>query len=81
MSIRDHVRRRDRWQARVRVVDHIVIFKALSAAEIDAYVESGEGMGKAGGYAIQGRAETFVRAIREPFERRRLADCSKPARC
>nr|WP_218844796.1 Maf family protein [Sphingopyxis sp. JAI108] len=48
---------------RVRVVDTIVAFKALSAAEIDAYVECGEGMGKAGGYAIQGRAETFVRFL------------------
>ncbi len=50
-------------RARVRVVDTIVAFKALSAAEIDAYVASGEGMGKAGGYAIQGRAETFVRFL------------------
>lgn len=48
---------------RVRVVDTIVAFKALSAAEIDWYVETGEGMGKAGGYAIQGRAETFVRFL------------------
>lgn len=48
---------------RVRVVDTIVAFKALSAAEIDWYVESGEGMGKAGGYAIQGKAETFVRFL------------------
>lgn len=50
-------------KARVRVVDTIVAFKALSVAEIDWYVESGEGMGKAGGYAIQGRAETFVRFL------------------
>ncbi|MCA0210324.1 MAG: Maf family protein [Proteobacteria bacterium] len=50
-------------KARVRVVDTIVAFKVLSAAEIDWYVESGEGMGKAGGYAIQGRAETFVRFL------------------
>src|SRR3546814_6888885 len=48
---------------RVRVVDTIVAFKALSTAEIDRYVECGEGMGKAGGYAIQGRAETFVRFL------------------
>ena len=48
---------------RVRVVDTIVAFKALSAAEIDRYVECGEGMGKAGGYAIQGRAEAFVRFL------------------
>lgn len=48
---------------RVRAVDTIVAFKALSAAEIDWYVQSGEGMGKAGGYAIQGRAESFVRFL------------------
>jgi len=50
-------------RARVRVVDTVVAFKVLSAAEVDWYVESGEGMGKAGGYAIQGRAETFVRFL------------------
>jgi len=50
-------------KARVRIVDTVVAFKALSTAEIDHYVESGEGMGKAGGYAIQGRAETFVRFL------------------
>ena len=50
-------------RARVRVVDTVVAFKVLSAAEIDWYIESGEGMGKAGGYAIQGRAETFVRFL------------------
>ncbi len=27
------------------------------------YLDSGEGMGKAGGYAIQGRAEAFVRFL------------------
>ena len=48
---------------RVRVADTIVAFKVLSAAEIDWYVECGEGMGKAGGYAIQGRAESFVRFL------------------
>ena len=50
-------------KARVRVVDTVVDFKVLSPAEIDWYVASGEGMGKAGGYAIQGRAETFVRFL------------------
>lgn len=49
--------------SRVRVVDTIVAFKALSDAEIDWYVQSGEGMGKAGGYAIQGKAEIFVRYL------------------
>ncbi len=48
---------------RVRVADTIVAFKVLSPAEIDWYVESGEGMGKAGGYAIQGKAEIFVRFL------------------
>lgn len=50
-------------EPRVRVADTIVAFKVLSAAEIDWYVECGEGMGKAGGYAIQGRAESFVRFL------------------
>jgi septum formation protein len=49
--------------ARTRLADTVVAFKALSDAEIDAYVASGEGLGKAGGYAIQGRAEAFVRFI------------------
>jgi len=40
-----------------------VRFKRLDAAEIDTYVDSREGVGKAGGYAIQGRAETFVRTL------------------
>ncbi len=40
-----------------------VIFRALVDDEIDAYVESGEGDGKAGGYAIQGRAAAFVSRI------------------
>src|SRR3546814_14937254 len=46
-------------RARVRVVDTVVAFKRLTQAEIDWYVASGEGMGKAGGYAIQGRAANF----------------------
>jgi len=37
-----------------------VRFKRLEAAEIDAYLASGEWRGKAGGYAIQGRAAAFV---------------------
>ena len=50
-------------RVRTRLSDTIVAFKPLSAAEIDAYVACGEGAGKAGGYAIQGRAEAFVRFI------------------
>jgi septum formation protein len=37
-----------------------VTFAALSEAQIAAYVASGECMGKAGAYAIQGRAAAFV---------------------
>jgi septum formation protein len=40
-----------------------VVFKTLNADEIGSYIASGEGIGKAGGYAIQGRAEMFVRQI------------------
>ena len=43
-----------------RRVDTRLHVKRLSEAEIDGYVESGEGRGKAGGYAIQGRAGGFV---------------------
>jgi septum formation protein len=37
-----------------------VTFKRLSDDEIAAYISSGEWRGKAGGYAIQGRAAAFV---------------------
>ena len=45
---------------RERLVESVVRFKRLSAAEIEAYLSSGEWNGKAGGYAIQGRAAGFV---------------------
>ncbi|HXJ00853.1 MAG TPA: nucleoside triphosphate pyrophosphatase [Micropepsaceae bacterium] len=48
---------------RTRVVATRVAFKNLTPQEIAAYVASSEGEGKAGGYAIQGRAEAFVRSI------------------
>ena len=40
-----------------------VMFAPLSAAQIKAYVASGEPMGKAGAYAVQGRAATFIAHI------------------
>ncbi len=49
--------------ARTRLSDTVVAFKPLSTQEIDAYLACGEGLGKAGGYAIQGRAEAFVRFL------------------
>jgi septum formation protein len=48
---------------RTRVVMTRVAFKRLTAEEIEAYVASGEGAGKAGGYAVQGRAGAFVRFL------------------
>lgn len=45
---------------RRRLVDTRVRFKRLSSAEIEAYLASGEWRGKAGGYAIQGLAGSFV---------------------
>jgi septum formation protein len=48
---------------RFRKVETRVAFRRLSRGEIDSYLLSGEGLGKAGGYAVQGRAETFVKFI------------------
>jgi septum formation protein len=50
-------------RARHRLSTSIVAFKALSEDEITAYLAGGEWRGKAGGYAIQGRAEALVRRI------------------
>jgi septum formation protein len=47
-------------KARSRLSDSIVRFKRLGEAEMEAYIASGEGIGKAGGYAIQGRAEALI---------------------
>ncbi len=48
---------------RLRIVSTRVTVKRLTRAEIEAYAASGEGIGKAGGYAIQGRAAAFIPAI------------------
>ena len=45
---------------RSRVCDSIVRFKRLGNDEIQSYIDCGEGLGKAGGYAIQGRAEALI---------------------
>lgn len=50
-------------RARHRLSTSIVAFKRLTAAEIDAYLTGGEWRGKAGGYAIQGAAEAYVRFL------------------
>ncbi|OYY47176.1 MAG: septum formation protein Maf [Rhodospirillales bacterium 24-66-33] len=48
---------------RTRLVETIVRFKRLEVAEIHDYLASGEWQGKAGGYAIQGRAAAFVASL------------------
>ena len=40
-----------------------VSFTTLSEADISAYIASGEPMGKAGAYAVQGRAAAFISKI------------------
>ncbi|WP_116237324.1 Maf family protein [Parasphingopyxis lamellibrachiae] len=49
--------------ARHRVSTTIVTFKRLTEPEIAAYLATGEWEGKAGGYAIQGYAESWVRFL------------------
>jgi septum formation protein len=53
-----------------RVVAHEktqVRFAAMTDAEIDWYVRSGEPMDKAGAYAVQGRAALFIEEIRGDY--------------
>lgn len=50
-------------QTKARVVMTMVQFKRLSSEQLDRYLDGEEWQGKAGGYAIQGRAEAFVRSI------------------
>jgi septum formation protein len=47
------------WRGRALSVSH-VRFAVLRTADVAAYVASGEWRGKAGGYAIQGRAAAFI---------------------
>jgi septum formation protein len=47
-------------RTRQRVVETRVRFKRLSIEDIESYLGSGEWRGKAGGYAVQGLAGTFV---------------------
>ena len=59
------VRRGDRVWLRESV--SAVKMKRLSDAELNSYLDSGEWMGKAGGYAIQGRAGAFIPWITGSF--------------
>jgi septum formation protein len=48
------------WRA---LCESRVTFAPMDAAQIDAYVASGEPMGKAGAYAVQGAAAAFIARI------------------
>lgn len=50
-----------------RLVESRLHFKRLTTAEIEAYLANGEGVGKAGGYAIQGRAGAFVMSLQGSY--------------
>lgn len=50
-------------KVRIKIVDTKVRFKHLSRPEIEAYIASREWRGKAGGYAIQGLAGSFVQKL------------------
>ncbi len=50
-------------KVRRRLVETRVSFARLTAEQIEIYIQSREGLGKAGGYAIQGLAEIFVRNL------------------
>jgi septum formation protein len=51
-----------RWEHafEIAVSKSKVVFRAVAEAEIDRYVATGEPFGKAGAYAIQGRAAAFI---------------------
>lgn len=50
-----------------RLVESRLHFKRLTEADVAAYLASGEGVGKAGGYGIQGRAGRFVMALQGSY--------------
>jgi septum formation protein len=50
-------------RVRTRCVETKVRFKRFSREDVETYIRSGEWRDKAGGYAIQGRAEAFVRML------------------
>lgn len=53
--------------SRTRIIMTVVSFKRLETREIEGYVASDEWRGKAGGYAIQGRAAVFVQWLRGSY--------------
>lgn len=66
-SLSEEVRTKEP-KAYVRGVCTRLTFDSLTEARIDAYVASGEPMGKAGAYALQGEARSFVVAQDGPSD-------------
>lgn len=58
LSYRDHA-----WHMHTRLDKARVTFYPLSEQEIEAYLSSDEPWDKAGAYAIQGKAQCFVKAL------------------
>ena len=54
-------------QRRVALSESWVRFAPMTAAQIRAYVDSGEPMGKAGAYGVQGRAASHIEHIRGSY--------------
>ena len=42
-------------------------FKRLTPADVESYLACGEGIGKAGGYGIQGRAAALVASVQGSY--------------
>lgn len=54
-------------KVRKRTVTTLIKFMPLTKATIDKYIASGEWQGKAGGYGIQGAAESFVQYMQGSY--------------
>lgn len=52
----------------IKAISTKVTFKRLSTSEIDEYVETGEPLRAAGGYAIQGGGSKLIKRIRGDYE-------------
>jgi len=54
-------------EIKCRLKTSVVCFREMTENEIDWYVSTGEGMDKAGGYAVQGLAAIFISELRGSY--------------
>jgi septum formation protein len=66
---------------RQRLVETRVRFRRLNADDIEAYLGSGEWRGKAGGYAAQGIAGSFIVKMVARTRTSSACRCTRPCRC